>query len=86
MAAWAEAREGERPREDEAQESQGRRTRRNPATVGPNRQRDKTPEARPLRQQCLMRRKRQAPWIQEGQALNGLFEELLFVTANLGEV
>jgi len=32
--------EGERPREDEAQESQGRRTRRNSATVRPNRQRD----------------------------------------------
>jgi hypothetical protein len=42
--------EGECPREDETQESQGRRTRRNPATVCPNRQRDQTPEARPLRQ------------------------------------
>jgi len=57
----AKAREGERPREDETQESQGRRTRRNPATVRPNRQRDETPEARPLRQQCLKRRKRLAP-------------------------
>ena len=36
----AMAREGECPREDEAQESQGRRTWRNPATVRPNRQRD----------------------------------------------
>jgi hypothetical protein len=57
----AKAREGECPREDEAQESQGRRTWRNPTTVFPNRQRDETPEARPLRQQCLKRRKRPAP-------------------------
>jgi len=69
--------EGERPREDEAQESQGRRTWRNPATVCPNRQRDQTPEARPLRQQCLKRRKRLAPRIQEGRALAGSAEELV---------
>jgi hypothetical protein len=69
--------EGECPREDETQESQGRRTRRNPATVRPNRQRDKTPEARPLRQQCLKRRKRLAPQIQEGRALIGPFDELV---------
>jgi hypothetical protein len=57
----AKVRGGESPREEEAQESQGRRTWRNPATVHPNRQRDETPEARPLRQQCLKRRKRPAP-------------------------
>jgi hypothetical protein len=57
-AARPSAGEGECPREDETQESQGRRTRRNPATVRPNRQRDETPEARPLWQQCLQRRKR----------------------------
>ena len=70
-------REGECPREEEAQESQGRRTWRNPATVHPNRQRDETPEARPLRQQCLKRRKRLAPRIREGRALGGSFEELV---------
>jgi hypothetical protein len=73
----AKGREGECPKEDEAQESQGHRTRRNPATVRPNRQRDETPEARPLRQQCLQRRKRLAPRIREGRAFGGSFEELV---------
>jgi hypothetical protein len=73
----AKAREGECPREDEAQESQGLRTWRNPATVHPNRQRDETPEARPLRQQCLKRRKRTAPSIREGRVLTDPFEELV---------
>jgi hypothetical protein len=73
----AKARGGERPREDEAQESQGHRTWRNPATVRPNRQRDETPEARPLRQQCLKRRKRLAPSIREGRTLTGPFDELV---------
>jgi hypothetical protein len=54
----AKVREGERPKEDEAQESQGRRTWRSQATVILNRRRDETPGARPLRQQCLKRRKR----------------------------
>jgi hypothetical protein len=57
----AKVREGECPKEDETQESQGRCTWRDLATVGSNRQRDQTPEARPLRQQCLKRRKRLAP-------------------------
>jgi hypothetical protein len=54
----AKDREGESPKEEQSQESQGHRTRRDPATVRPNRQRDETPEARPQRQQCLKRRKR----------------------------
>jgi hypothetical protein len=37
-------------------------------------------------QQCLKRRKRLAPLIQEGSVLSDRFEELVFVTANLGEV
>jgi len=49
----AEARKENALRRSKAQESQGRRTWRDRATVGPNRQRDQTPEARPLRQQCL---------------------------------
>jgi hypothetical protein len=54
----AEAWKGNAPGRMKAHGSQGGRTRRNPATTLPNRQRDKTPEARPLRQQCLKRRKR----------------------------
>ena len=53
VAVEAEGTGRECPRERKAQESQGRRTWRNPAAVRPNRQRDETPEARPLRQQCL---------------------------------
>jgi hypothetical protein len=73
----AKGREGECPKEDESQESQGRCTRRNPATVCPNRRREKTPEARPLRQQCLQRRKRLAPRIRKGRVSQGSFEELV---------
>jgi hypothetical protein len=53
--------------------------------MSPNRQRDKTPEARPLRQQCLKRRKRLAPLIQEGPGFTDRFDELVLVTANFGE-
>jgi hypothetical protein len=51
----AKFREGECPREDEPQESQGRRTWRNPAAVRPNRRRAQAPEARPPRRLCLQR-------------------------------
>jgi len=39
------------------------------ATMCPNRQRDETPEARPLRQQCLKRRKRLAPEFKRDRSL-----------------
>jgi hypothetical protein len=71
----AKGREGERPKEEKAQESQGRRTRRDPATVCPNRQRDETPEARPQRRQGLRRRKRKAPRNPEGRIFTDPFEE-----------
>jgi hypothetical protein len=64
--------EGERPKEAKAQESQGHRVSKKFETVRPNRQRDKTPEARPLWQQCLMRRKRHALKIQEGKTFGSV--------------
>jgi hypothetical protein len=78
--------EGERPKEDESQESQRCCSRRDPATAFSNRRRDQTPEAKPLRQRCLCAESAQAPQAREGQAHVGLFEELVLGPANLVEV
>jgi hypothetical protein len=59
--------EGEHPKKEKSQESQGYRTWRNPTAVHPNRQRDQTPEARPLRQRCLCAESAGAPIGQKGQ-------------------
>jgi len=69
-----------------AQESQGAATRGNPRAGSPNRQRDETPEAKPLRAAMPHAPKaRHAPVIREGPALRGRAEESSRRTASLGE-
>jgi hypothetical protein len=77
--------EGECPKKDEFQESQGYHTWRNPAVVHPNRQRDQTPEARPLRQQCPCAESAGAPTSKRDRS-SDLSDEQVFGTANLGQV
>jgi hypothetical protein len=49
-----------------------------------NRQRDQTPEARPLWQQCLCAESALGTIHPRGTAIRGRFDELVFATANLG--
>jgi hypothetical protein len=80
----AKFREGECPREDEPQESQGRRTWRNPATVRPNRRRAQTPEARPPTRQCLKRLMRSQPPHATRDEPGGFVRRASVRTANRG--
>jgi len=50
---------------------------------GPNRQRDQTPEAKPLRQQCPCAESARAPR-SERDTPSGVADEQVFGTANLG--
>jgi len=83
VAVEAEARKGNAPGRINPKRARDAACRRNLATVSPNRQRDQTPEAKPLWQQCPCAVCAEAPRSERDKP-SGLSDEQVFGTANFG--
>jgi len=82
-AAEAKARKGNAPRRKKPRRARESHVEKS-GGGNLNRQRDQTPEARPLWQQCLCAESALGTIHPRGTAIRGRFDELVFATANLG--